>query len=96
MQFQLDLKGKEDIYLTRFPQINFLKNEWKAYNPIASNVEALPFSDFNWGSKISVEIPPTKGDYICKLNLNFVLPKLPVNSGTFCCYKNTKDEDSKN
>lgn len=89
MQFQLDLKGKEDIYLTRFPQVNFLKNEWKAYNPIASNVEALPFSDFNWGSKISVEIPPTKGDYICKLNLNFVLPKLPINSGTFCCYTNT-------
>ena len=88
-QFQLTLKGKEEMYLTKFPQLNFVKDDWKPYNPIASSVESLSFSDFNWGSKISVEIPPTKGDYIQKMNLNFVLPKLPLNSGTFCSFTNT-------
>jgi len=88
-QFQLSLKGKEEEYLTKFPQLNFIKDEWKPYNPIASSIEELSFSDFKWGGKISVEIPPTKGDYIQKMNLNFVLPTLIPNSGTFCCYTNT-------
>ena len=80
--FQLSLKGKEEKFASMFPGKEKVRT-------IASSIEPLDFSDFSWGNKVSVIVPPTKGDYFQKIYLHFALPSLTKNGGSFASYTNT-------
>ena len=85
---QLTLKGKEEKFIEKFPKTS-LTETWKPSATVSSSIEPLETSDFSWGNKVSVLIPPTKGDYIQKMYLHFTLPALTNNGGSFASYTNT-------
>ena len=87
--FQLNLKGKQDIFLTGNPEINFIKQVYKRYINFASEVIRIAPNDIsNFGSKMTVEIP-RKGDFLHKMSFAFGLPPLKVKSGTYVGWTNS-------
>lgn len=87
--YQLNLKGKQDLYLTGKPEFNFIKQVYKRHVNFAIQSFNLIFkNEVDFGRNFDIDIPRA-GDFLYKLYFNFTLPPLIKTSGTFAGWTNS-------
>lgn len=87
--YQLNVKGKQNVYLTGNPEFNFIKQIYKRHTNFAIQQTELLFkTDVNFGKTIEINIP-RNGDFLYKMYFKFTLPKLTITSGSYAGWTNS-------
>lgn len=86
--FQLSLRGKQDLFLTGNPEYNFIKQVYKRHVNFAIEQYSLTFKNqVDFDKSFDLDIP-LNGHLLHKLYFTFKLPPLVKTSGTYAGWTN--------
>jgi len=85
---QLQGIGKQDIYLTQNPTIDFFRYQYHRYINFASEIQELPLNEVATFGRQNYCIIPYYGHLLSKMYLHIKLPPLQKTSGNYACWSN--------